>query len=143
MGFSGFQHSGFQRNAFQIMGGVVVQQPQGGGGKISKHKFQTEHNTYEVSKAAYLKKQRELQALKAKKAAQDRAAEEKEAQILRLEAKRAGNLSNTFFQKQLLKAMQEAEAIRALQAEINQQIMMMQREEEDIYILLLCLPFSA
>lgn len=142
MGFSAFQHSGFQRNAFQILGGVVIPTQQGGGGKPSKRKFKTEHNTYEVSKAAYLKKQQELEALRAKKEAARLDAERNEARILELEAKRQSDLANTFLQKQLLKAIQKAEALRLLQGNIDHQIMMMQREEEDIYILLMCLPFS-
>lgn len=114
-----------------------------GGSQGSPKKPPAEHNTYEISKAAFERKQKEIAELNAKKAETLRLAEEKEAEIQRLEKIRLQNLSDKFYQKQLFRLLAEAAALSKQSADIDIQIRAKQIEEEDIYIILLSMPFMA
>ena len=136
-----FQVSAFQNNAFQI--DAVIPSTPNGGGNASGSQSRYEYNTYEISKAAYNKNQKELQDLQFRKLESLRLSAEKEAEIQALEQKRLNNLSDTFYQKQLLRLLSESMAIAEQSRIIEFQVRAKKIEEEDIFVLLLCMPFMA
>jgi len=129
-----FQSNAYQTNAFQIVrnGGVPVAPP------ISVPIPDNDYS-YERTKAAFAKRQAETQRLNQERLALELLSSQKELEIQAIEAKRLNDLSDAFYQKTLLRLINEAEQIRLQNEAISRQLYLYRIEDEDTFVILMTL----
>jgi len=135
--FSAFQPSAYQRNAYQINSGVAVDNTQGGGKKnntnYSNSRWDSRHEW----------ENDQLKRVKAEKEQAERDLQAKEVEIAALEKKRAKLLADQRMQAELMLMFIEAKRLEDERLRLELAIKRFMQDEEEVYILLMCLPFIA
>lgn len=129
--FSGFQHSGYQNNAYQI---VPLQQQVGGGGRTYNYDYA---NLYERTKAEYYERKR----LEDKKAEIKAESEDKEKQISELELRRLRKLDDYRMQMELIALLKEQNYLLGELQSLERRLFFYRQQQNAILAILLSSPF--
>jgi len=129
--FIAFQSNAYQRSGYQINGGVKSD-VRPAGGKSNAASYHLSRHEYEV---------KEFNRLQTERLEAQKALEAKELEIADLEKKRAKLLANQQMQSQLLLLFMEAKRLEDERLRLEELVARFMRDEEECYILLMCLPF--
>lgn len=131
-GYSAYQSSCFQNNAYQIARAILKK---GGGGRT--HDYIGAQETF---KRTYQEEQRRLQEERAKA---EKLLAAKEVEISKIEAKRLEALADKALQIRLMMLLKQLQELQDQKAELERLIQFWISEEDDLLAILYSLPFMA
>lgn len=131
--FSAFQSTAYQNNAFQIVGAGDATLPPNGNGRREyvPTYYELENNRKKLQKYKDAEREAQIELLSI------------EYKIEDLELKRLRDLADEAMQLQLIGLLKEQQIFQQILRELQIQKEKLRRDEDDILILLMSMPFNA